>query len=215
MFENLISEEGVSILSGFLILAIGIPYAIRIWQGKINPSITTWILYTAVGFVTMITFDSVFYSKQKTSADFIEELFVISGFIDSLIILILISKKQNKQKQTFQPKEKWLMNFVFIVLAIWMFIKNYQELVIYTYFLAILLEILASQPQMMKNFRNPKEDRPLPWLIYAVGYALPATYLTNPMQIILPVIMSTVYIIMALPLIYHRIRNKIPFKDWI
>ena len=215
MFGNLTSDERVSILSGFLILAMNIPYALRVWQGKIKPSITTWILYTAIGFVMLITFDSAFYSKPKTSAEFIEEIFVICGFVDSLIILILISKKQNKQKQAFQPKEKWLMNFVFIVLTIWIFLKNYQELIIYTYFLAILLEILASQPQMMKNFRNPKEDRPLPWLIYAIGYALPAIYLTNPMQIILPVIMSTVYVIMSLPLIQYRIKNKIPLKDWI
>lgn len=215
MFENLTLNERVSILSGILILASNIPYAIRIIQGKINPSLTTWILYTAIGFVMLTTFDSAFYLKPKTRADFIEEIFVICGFVDSLLILILISKKQNKQKKPFPPKEKWLLNFVFIVLVIWMFLKNYQDLVIYTYLLAILLEILASEPQMMKNFKNPKEDRPLPWLIYAVGYILPAIYLTKPMQIILPVIMSTVYIIMALPLVNYRIKNKIPLKDWI
>lgn len=215
MFENLTNDERLSMLSGLLILGSNIPYALRIWQGKINPSITTWILYTAIGFTMLTTFDSAFYEGEEIGEKLTEEIFVISGFLDSLIILILISKKQNKQKVPFPTKEKALMISVFIVLIIWLFLKNYQELIIYTYFLAILLEILASEPQLTKNFRKPKEDRPIPWLIYSVGYILPATFLENIAQVIMPVIMSTIYVFMALPLIHYRIKNKIPFKDWI
>lgn len=210
MFDNLIL-----LLSGFLILISNVPYAIRIWQGKINPSLATWVLYTSIGFVVLISFDFAFYEKEKTGQDFLEEFFVICGFIDSVIISILISKKQNKTKKPFSKRESNLMVCVFIILFFWIFIQNNKEWLLYSLMASILMEVLATMPQLEKIHKNPEEDRPIPWLIYAVGYFLPVFALTNKTQWVLPIVMSVLYVCVAIPLINYRIRNKIPFKDWI
>lgn len=209
------NKEILEIISGILILGSNIPYAIRIQQGKIKPSLATWILYMSTGFLVLITYHYTFYQGKEGNHNFYEQFFLVAGFLDSVIICILISKKTNKKKELFSEKEKWLIIFVFIILFFLIFIQISKQMLLVALCVGILMEILSSEPQLVKNFKTPQEDRPIPWIIYAIGYFLPVFTLEDPLKYTLPIAMSVFYLIMALPLVNYRIKNKIPLKDWI
>ncbi len=83
--------------------------------------------------------------------------------------------------------------------------------------MAIIADICAAIPTIVFVWTKPDRDRPLAWIIFAIGYflavfALPADTLANW---ILPIYMTLVALVVAFPLTLHRLRLQVPLKHWV
>ena len=76
---------------------------------------------------------------------------------------------------------------------------------------------LAGLLSHVESLKNPKKDKPLPWMLFAFGYGISIFAITNHTfsNYSLPVFMLVVPALVWWPLLKYRIKNNIPIKYWI
>jgi hypothetical protein len=203
-----LSAQSIGVLSGSLVFLSIVPYAIRTYEGKIQPVPTSWSLWSLIGLAVLLT-----YRSSGAQANIWPAVF---GFINPTAITILSVWRHSKwRRPTFSER----LCFVFGVasLAMWIFLRRNPALAQYGLYVAIAADICAAIPTIVFVWRQPDRDRPLAWIIFAIGYflalfALPEDTLANW---ILPVYMSLIALVVAFPLALHRLRRQVPLKHWV
>lgn len=102
-------------------------------------------------------------------------------------------------------------------MLIWMLIADSKEMATLALSLAIIADGFAAIPTILFVWKNPGEDRPFAWLMFAIAYglalfAIPEATFSN---IILPVYMLVGASFVSLPLVIHRVKNQTPWRGWI
>ena len=82
---------------------------------------------------------------------------------------------------------------------------------------AIIADLFAAVPTFMFLWKNPEEDLPFAWSLYAIGYGLAifAVKENTFANYALPVYMCIGSSSIASILIAYRIKKSIPLKEWI
>ena len=98
----------------------------------------------------------------------------------------------------------------------WLFLRQNPNLAQYALYVAIAADICAAIPTIVFVWKEPDRDRPLAWVLFAIGYllavfAIPQNTLANW---IVPLYMSFVALVVAFPLALYRLRQGVPMKHW-
>lgn len=185
-----------------------IPYAIRTWQGKIAPNPASWLLWSLIGFLLLLTYQS---SGAKANA-----WPTIFGFANpTLITLILIKKRRTWKK--FEWFEYVCCVTGLVSLVMWWWMRSTKELAQWALYVAILADACAAIPTIIWLWRFPDRDRPFAWGLFAVGYGL-ITFAISENTIanwILPLYMCFMSTLITCFLVRYRWRSNQPITEWI
>jgi hypothetical protein len=200
--------ETIGLISGILVVISGIPYSIRTYQGKIQPNLTSWSLWTLIGLSILLT-----YKSSGAGANVWPAIF---GFTNPFIVTILILKRRC---EWIKPDKFEILCLVFglLSLGLWFLFRDSRELSQYTLYLAIIADSCAAVPTMIFVWLRPDGDRPFAWLLFSIGYGLAIFAISEHTfaNYILPVYMFLGAWIIALPLALYRWKQKIPLSEWI
>ena len=202
------SAETIGMISGGLVFVNIVPYAIRVYQGKIRPVPTSWSLWSFIGLALLLT-----YKSSGAGANVWPAVF---GFTNPLLVMILAIRRREHWKRP-EPYEWGCLIFGIISLVMWVFVQGSKELSTYALVLAIVADLFAAIPTLIFFVKKPMEDRPFAWGMYAFGYfwaifAMPEQTFAN---YILPLYMTVGSGIATLLLVIPRIRRGVPLKEWI
>lgn len=202
------STETIGLISGLLVIVSAVPYSIRTYQGKIQPNLTSWSLWTLIGFSLLLT-----YKSSGAEANIWPAVF---GFTNPLIITVLILQRRGEWTK---PNRAEIACFVLGILSLglWLRISESTELSRYALYLAIVADACAAIPTIAFVWTQPDGDRPFAWSFFAVGYGLVIFAITEHTfaNYILPLYMFFGALSIALPLIIYRWRQKSPLSEWI
>ena len=201
------NPETVGQLSGLIVMLSGIPYMIRIYQRKIQPNLVSFSIWSLVGLALLLT-----YRDSGAGSNLWPAVF---GFINPTLITILALWRGEKRKP-----EKWeiVCGMVGIAsLVWWWFVRNEASQVQSALYLAIIADAGAAIPTIGFLWKHPEKDRPLMWSMFGIGYGLAVFAITDHTfaNYALPVYMFIGANLIAGILFTHRIRNRIPIREWV
>jgi ABC-type Fe3+-siderophore transport system permease subunit len=202
--------ELIGRISGGLVILPAIPYAVRVWQRKTKPNITSWSLWTVVGFALLVTYWSSGARESIWPAVF--------GFTNPFIITVLaIWRHKEKKLPALTRLEKACCAFGLSSLCAWIFVHDDPSLAQYALYLAMAADACAAIPTFLHLLKHPDEDRPLPWLMFAFGYLLAAFAVTQPTfsNYALPTYMFIGSVVISIPLVVYRRRERHGWREWI
>ena len=184
-----------------------IPYAIRTYEGKIQPVPTSWVLWSLIGLAVLLT-----YRSSGAEANVWPAVF---GFVNPVVITSLSVWKHSQWKKPTRA-EQFCLLFGMVSLAMWIFLRRDPHLAQYALYVALLADLSAAIPTIVFVWRGPDHDRPLAWVLFAVGYflavfAIPENTFANW---IVPLYMTLIALIVAFPLALHRLRRRIALRHW-
>jgi len=199
--------EAAGVLSGAVVFLSVVPYAIRTYQGKIEPVPTTWFLWTLIGLAVLLT-----YRSSGAQANVWPAVF---GFINPTIIMALSAWRRGRWRAPTIP-ERFCLFIGVASLAMWTLVRRDANLAQYALYVALVADICAAIPTILFVWKQPDRDRPLAWVMFAVGYfvamfAIPQNTFANW---VVPVYMTLVALVVAFPLALHRLRRRMPLKQW-
>lgn len=201
-------KELMGIISGALVVASGVPYAVRAYQKKIRPNITSWALWSAIGLVLLLTYKSSGAQYNAWPAVF--------GFTNPTVIAAIAVWRRGE----WEPMTKWeAMSIIGCLasLSLWWEVRGQPGLAQYALYLAMAADLCAAIPTVVFVWTTPDGDRPVPWAMFAFAYGLAVFAVTDPTfaNYILPVYMFFGAMAVALPLAAYRVRARIPAAEWI
>jgi hypothetical protein len=81
---------------------------------------------------------------------------------------------------------------------------------------AILADGAAAIPTIVYAWSQPKDERPVPWILFSIGYGVAVFAITDHTfaNYILPLYMFLGTFIISVPLVRYHLRHKIPLKEW-
>lgn len=202
------SAQQIGLLSGGLVILSIVPYAIRVYEGKIRPVPTSWSLWSLIGLALLLTYRSAGAGANVWPAVF--------GFTNPTLVTILAIRRHEHWKRP-EPYEWACLVFGAIALVMWWFVRQSQELSQWALLLAIVADLCAAIPTLIFFRKEPTGDRPFAWLLFAVGYflaifAAPERTFAN---YILPLYMTAGSGTATLLLVIPRIKRGIALKEWI
>lgn len=212
------ATEVIGKVSGLLVLLSILPYAWRVWQGNIKPNIVGWSLWSCIGLSILLNYKNIGAGDNIWPAIF--------GFTNPFIISLLAiwKRKKNELPGFEEKKEKWetmleifCVLFCFLSIILWWHWLDDPAYSEYGLFTAMTADACAAIPTMVSVWRKPSSDRPLMWLLFAIGYSLSILAIKehNLANYSLPVYMFIGSVIVSIPLISWRIKNKIKIKHWM
>ncbi len=202
------NPEIVGRIAAGITIVNAIPYLVRVYQGKIKPSVTSWSLWTLIGLALLLT-----YHGQGAKANLWP---VMLAFINPLLVTILALKKRGEWSPLTKI-EIVSIAVASVALLMWLFVHNDVAQMQYALYLSIVADACAALPTIILVWGNPLEDRPFCWIVFVLAYALNLFAITEHTvaNYILPLWFVLGGSVVALPLTLYRIKHKIPFKEWI
>ena len=201
-------EELFGRISGFLVFISVLPYAWRIYQRKTTPNLMTWVIWSFLGLALLLT-----YKSQGAGENIWPAIF---GFTNPVIVTICILWRAD-----FSKKISFIDIACFVIagisFTIWLFVKENKIYSAYANYVAIFADFCAVIPSLLYYWKSPQNDRPLAWVLFGIGYGIGILAIKDGKvsDYVLPIYMSVMTIIIAVPLILYRIRMSSPLKEWI
>ena len=202
------NPEFFGLISGGIVILSVIPYAIRTHQGLIKPNITTWSLWTVIGFLILLT-----YKSSGAEANVWPAVF---GFTNPLLIALLACKHRSEwTKPNNVDKTCIVIGLVSLIMLAGM--RQEKNLVQYALYMAIIADAVAAIPTINLVWQKPESDRPFAWGLFAIGYGLSVLAITEHTfaNWVLPLYMFFGGGSVAIMLASHRVKIKAPWKEWI
>jgi hypothetical protein len=201
------SPQSMGVFSGALVFLSVVPYAIRTYQGKIEPVPTTWSLWSLIGLAVLLTYRSSGAEANVWPAYF--------GFINPTLIMILSVWKRGRWRK-LSISERLCFCAGVASLALWTLMRRNPNLAQYALYVALIADICAAIPTIISVWREPDRDRPLAWVIFAIGYFLGVFAIRQDTfaNWIVPLYMTSVALFVAFPLALYRLRRRMPLKQW-
>lgn len=199
--------EEIGLLSGFLVILSAVPYAIRTYQGKIRPNLTSWGIWAILGLALLLTYKSSGATSNVWPAVF--------GFTNPCLITLLAFWKGERKWPNTLEVTCLIVGLASIIL--WYFAKETKTLSQYVLYVAIMADAVAAIPTIVFVWKEPCGDRPFAWAMFGVGYGL-AIFAIEEYSFanyVLPVYMFVGATSIATILIIYRVRQKIPISQWI
>ncbi|MEK7390713.1 MAG: hypothetical protein AAB635_01075 [Patescibacteria group bacterium] len=194
-------------MSGFIVVLSTIPYGIRVYQRKIKPNLVSWSIWAFLGLALLLTYKSSGAGSNLWPAVF--------GFTNPLIIAILAIWRGEHKRPT--RLEVACVAFGVASIVLWYFVQNDPSTVQYALYIAIIADLWAAIPTIVFLWNNPKEDRPVAWSVFAVGYGIAVFAITEHTfaNYILPLYVFALAGTIACLLVVYRVKNHVPLKEWI
>jgi hypothetical protein len=204
-----LNKEIIGLISGLLVIISMIPYALRTYQGKIHPRLTSWSLWTLIGLALLLTYKSSGAGSNIWPAVF--------GFINPLIVTVIVVIKQRGKLTKLDRLEQVCLILGILSLVMWLGMRQSRTLVQYALYIAIIADSCASIPTIIFVWNNPDKDRPFAWGMFAIAYSLVLFAITEHTfsNYILPIYMFVAAFSIAFPLMIWRVKQKTPLKEWI
>lgn len=203
-------KELIGVISGALVACSIIPYACRTYQGKICPQVASWFLWSIVGFTLLLT-----YKNSGAEANVWPAVF---GFINPLIITFLAIRAKEKNKRFNFTGYEWacIVIVIFALLA-WTFLDEDSKIKQYLLYGTLIANTFAAVRTILFIRENPDSDRPFAWALFGLGYGLALFSIKDQTtaNYTLPIYMVTMATWIVTILILHRIKNRIPIREWI
>ena len=214
-----------SALSGTLVAISIIPYLRNVYKGDNNPQLLSWVLWTLIGFVLLLT-----YISAATDGSAVPVAF---GFINPLCVVMLMLWKlsRSKDQKDENPLKSLILEqvkefswfewgcalFGLLALVLWTFVQSdprNAQLALYT---AILADVCAAVPTLLFVIKNGDKERPFAWLMYSAGYAIAIPLIHEQVWVnyALPVYMSVGTLCIAVPTVMYRLRKGVPLRHWL
>lgn len=203
------NAEFFGLLSGGLVIVSVIPYALRVHQRKIRPPLTTWSLWSLISLVLLLT-----YKSSGAEANVWPAVF---GFINPILVTILIVTRQRSRLTRPDKVERICIAICVLSLGLWLGVRENRELSQYALYLALVADACAAIPTIKFVWKEPWEDRPFAWGLYAVAYGLGIFAITEHTfaNYVLPAYMFLAASGIALPLAIYRWKRRLPITEWV
>jgi len=138
-------------------------------------------------------------------------------FINPTIIFVLtLFKGENR---TIDLTEKVALLLGLLAISTWYLTITQESLTgsILPAVIAITADICALIPTLRFVFHFPGEEQPFAWVLFLIGNlsAFIAIETFTFENLLLPIYMIISSFFIILPLVSHRIRRRIPLKNWI
>ena len=200
-------ETFLGYLSGIIVMISSIPYILNVWQKKITPNLFSFGIWTFIGFAILLTYGSAGAKHNIWPAVF--------GFTNPLSVTIIAIWKGERQWPSLL--EIACVVLALISLGLWYVVKDVQEQSQWALYLSIAADACAAIPTIVDYNKNPENDRPVPWMLFATGYGIGIFAITDRLisNYILPIYMVLGSLLIAFPLARYRYRKNIPFSQWI
>lgn len=207
-WEQPVDSQLIGMISGGLVALSAVPYGISAYKKRIKPNITSWSLWSVIGFALLVT-----YKDSGAEANVWPAVF---GFVNPCIISIIALLRRG----TMEPLAFWeKLSVVGCIasLGLWLAVHGNKEYAQYALFLAIAADLCAAVPTIIFVWANPDQDRPGPWGMFAVAYAMGMFAISEHTlaNYILPVYMASGACTIVLPLVLYRIKKGTPIREWI
>jgi hypothetical protein len=191
-------------ISLLLVLIAGIFHVRRVWQGIIVISPVSWFIWFAVSFAILLS-----YGSMNTK----HEYYVAIGNVLFPGINFFLSFRQ-KTKVVPDGWDWGALTLGIVSISIWWFVRNDPTRSQYANYIAIVADMCALIPTFRMVRKNPMIEKPLPWILFALGFALSTTVIEHPgvANYILPVYMFCGSISIAYLQIRHRQKFRIQEK---
>lgn len=189
----------MGILSLLLILTSGAFHCTRVWQGKIQVNPMSWLVWFGVSFAILISYKSVGATYNYYSA--------IGNVIFPGINFIL------SLKQKFTKLDRWdiaCCGLGIVSIILWYFTHSTPETVQYANYLAILADLCAIIPTYRLVKSNPMVEKPLPWIVFSIGFGLSIFAITEHTiaNYVLPIYMCLGAGVIAFIQVQYRLKTK-------
>jgi len=202
-----LNAETIGQVSGLIVMVSVIPYAIRVFQRKIQPNLVSWSIWSLIGLALLLTYHSSGATSNIWPAVF--------GFFNPVFITVLALWRGTRRKP-----ERWELVCGAIgvaSLAWWGFVYDDASQAQFALYFAIVADACAAIPTIGFVWKNPHKDRPFTWGMFGVGYGLGIFAITDHTfaNYALPVYMFLGASAIAGILVAYRVRNRLPAKEWI
>ncbi|MFA5934747.1 MAG: hypothetical protein WC827_02590 [Candidatus Paceibacterota bacterium] len=202
------NKELIGIIVGVIVSFSLIPYAWRVYHGKVQPVLSSWFLWTIIAVALLVTYWGAGAKESVWMA--------VVGFINPLLITILVAVKF-PEKIRLSKLEQICLFLGICSIALWFVLRSHKSLVQYALYVALLADVCAGIPTMDCYWRNPLVDRPFAWILFSIAsviniFAVSECTVSNYAY---PVYMAVGSMTITLPLIIYRIRKRIPLVEWI
>lgn len=200
------SHEAWLMLSGFLVSATGLYYAVLVGM-KLSPcNPVTWGAWSIIGVAIFITSKSVFGFNAITF-----------GMLNPIVVTLVGAIRQYQAAER-PSKTEWAGGIVGVVA-----IATYWVCTLlgmkndWTLALSIIADVIPSIPIIINSWEHPDKDVPTPWMIFGFGYGISAFGQAewNSFTLALPIYMFLGANILALPLARYRFQKRTPWLRWI
>jgi hypothetical protein len=200
-------EKFFGVVSALVVLASYPIYGIRVWQRKIVPNISSWIIFTIIAVALFLTYRS---SGAK------ENGWTTLGPLVGTTSILIIALSRSKERKMVRTDRVCLIIGSLTIVA-WFLTKQDRNLVQYALYLGIMADFIGIVPSAIFLKKHPEKDRPAMWMIFSFGYFLSMFAITEHTfaNWSLPVFMTFAPALVWVSLVKYRIKNKIPVKEWI
>jgi hypothetical protein len=134
--------------------------------------------------------------------------------INPIAIALLAWWKGSREKLSASDKACLILGIISII--IWWHLK--KEGATKALYIAIIADLCGAYPTAKLFSKKPWEDRPLMWILFAVGYALGIFAIPDNERTltnyILPIYMVTMSSILSWLLVRYRLHVRDPFSEW-
>jgi hypothetical protein len=205
-------EEIIGKISGAIVFLSLLPYLVRIYQRKITPNLTTWLIWSFIGLVLLLT-----YKSQGAKENIWPALF---GFTNPVFVLVFIIWKKPlsvKLSDVERKTNRYCFRIATLSMVIWWFAKDNETYSGYANYIAIFADFCAVVPSLLYYWHSPSADRPGAWILFAIGYGLGIFAIRDGKvsDYVLPIYMTIMALIITIPLVSYRIRIATPLREWI
>lgn len=201
-------KELIGIVAGAIVFVTLIPYAWRVYCGKIQPNLTSWFLWTVISLALLITYWGSGARENVWMA--------VVGCINPFLITVLVAVKY-PNKIRMSRSERVCLAIGIASLVLWFVFRNQKSLVQYALYVAIIADGCAAIPTAICYWREPSLDRPFAWGVFCVAsmmniFAIPEPTVSNYAY---PLYMTIGSFVITLPLVLYRVKQRISFKEWV
>jgi hypothetical protein len=186
------------LISAILIATSGIPYMWAIYKRELKrPVISTWILWSIIGIL-------LFIANLQSGAKWSTTLWpIFMGVVNPIIILTLSIRYGD---YSWNRLDSSCMVVCVVTMIIWQTTESPLVGVIG----GVVADALAAAPQVVKSWKDPRDEPLFPWMLFTIGSALNLLAVEEWILRLwlFPVYMTIMGSVITLPLLLDRLRTE-------
>jgi hypothetical protein len=198
-------KEFLILLSTLLVSGSGLYFVGLVWTRKIPTNAVSWGVWSIIGVSLFVTSGASFGFNSVTFITINPFLVTIAGTI-----------RQWEKKEL--PTKAQTFGGVLGLLSMlgWFLANEYGAPAEWTLMFSILADCIPLVPIINDSWQKPQDDRPVAWVVFALGFACMFLGLTEYTlyTMALPLYMIVGPSLVAVPLVRYRLQTQAPLREW-
>lgn len=192
-------------LSGLLVSLSGMYYLVLVFTRKAPGNPVSWASWAVIGWAILLTSGVPFGCNAQTF-----------GALNPTAIAMVALWRQFYEAKALERREVVGGSLGLLAIGLWLFADHVGASKEWILGLSIAADCLPLWLIAEGAWRSPEDDKPFAWELFAFGYGIQAFGLEelNTFTLALPVYMFVGAHVVSIPLIAHRVRNRIPITQW-